>query len=267
MTLLSEVDSSVFSRIAFVLTDIDDTLTRDGVLENEAYDAIWRLYESGLQIIPVTGRPAGWCDCIARQWPVAGVVGENGAFAFYRVNGVLKHLYHPETKGRDSEGALRSLAEDVIRKIPGTRIAKDQFARKFDVAIDFREEEPKLDYSVAEDIRALCRRAGAQAKVSSIHVNAWFGEYDKLSMAREFLSNVHGLDIDRAPDSVIFCGDSPNDEPMFARFAHSAAVANIEPFLGALESKPRYLCTRSHGGGFSELADKILDGKGSVRPS
>src|SRR5882672_2785905 len=69
-------------RIRGVLTDIDDTLTSEGKLTPEAYDALERLHEAGFLVVPITGRPAGWCDHIARMWPVDAVVGENGAFYF-----------------------------------------------------------------------------------------------------------------------------------------------------------------------------------------
>lgn len=276
MTNLSDAPWGTFSSVRYVLTDIDDTLTRDGFLEEEAYRAIWKLARGGIGVIPVTGRPAGWCDCIARQWPVAGVIGENGAFAFYQEDGVLKHLYHPNATveitdpmlgdqrqyGGTSGGAsltLHELARIVTDAVPGTRIAKDQFSRKFDVAIDFREEEPKLDFATAEQIRSICESHGAHAKVSSIHVNAWFGDYDKLSMARIFLLDILGIDLDVDGSRIVFCGDSPNDEPMFAELTNAVAVANIRQFLASLRHPPRYVCAQPHGSGFAELADVVLE--------
>src|SRR6476469_7925960 len=62
--------------------DIDDTLKTDGVLRADAYGAMECLHDARIMTIPLTGRPAGWCDHIARMWPVDGVVGENGAFYF-----------------------------------------------------------------------------------------------------------------------------------------------------------------------------------------
>mgnify|MGYP000314140842 CR=1 FL=1 len=63
-----------------LLFDIDDTLTTDGRLTAEAYGALEALKRNGRIVVPITGRPAGWCDHIARMWPVDAVVGENGAF-------------------------------------------------------------------------------------------------------------------------------------------------------------------------------------------
>ena len=73
---------ATLDRIRYVLTDIDDTVTTDGRLPAKSYDALERLQNAGLAVIPITGRPAGWCDMIARFWPVDAVVGENGAFYF-----------------------------------------------------------------------------------------------------------------------------------------------------------------------------------------
>ena len=60
--------------IKFILTDIDDTLTSDGRLKSNAYEAMERLSDNGYKVIPVTGRCAGWCDHIARMWPVDGLL-------------------------------------------------------------------------------------------------------------------------------------------------------------------------------------------------
>ncbi|MFC7611804.1 HAD-IIB family hydrolase [Teichococcus aestuarii] len=76
---LSDAPATGLAGLRYVLTDIDDTLTTDGRLPAEAYSALQALDAAGIAVIPVTGRPAGWCDAIARHWPVAAVVGENGA--------------------------------------------------------------------------------------------------------------------------------------------------------------------------------------------
>src|SRR4051812_7299860 len=82
--------------IDFVLTDIDDTLTDEGQLGAQAYSALWSLNDAGIQVVPVTGRPAGWCEMIARQWPVAGVIGENGGFYFrYSKKKMHRHFALP----------------------------------------------------------------------------------------------------------------------------------------------------------------------------
>jgi HAD superfamily hydrolase (TIGR01484 family) len=256
---LREMDRAAAAAIRFVLFDIDDTITQDGLLPEESYSALWALRRAGIAAVPITGRPAGWCDLIARQWPVAGVVGENGAFAFYMDGGRLERRFHPAAPSPDSSRErLSRLAADAIAAEPGLRLAKDQPYRLFDVALDFAEEPPVLSLEAAARVKSFCEAAGARAKISSIHVNAWFGDYDKLSMAEIFLSSFLGFDPMLSSRSAIFFGDSPNDEPMFRRFELSCAVANARRFLGMMEYKPAYITEKPFGAGFSEACEFIL---------
>jgi HAD superfamily hydrolase (TIGR01484 family) len=250
---------SVASGIRFVLFDIDDTITECGLLPEESYSALWALRRAGIAAVPVTGRPAGWCDLIARQWPVSGIIGENGAFAFYMKDGRLERLFHPATPDLESSrGRLTRLAQKALREVPGLRLAKDQAYRLFDVALDFAEEAPVLPLEDALRAKELCEAEGAKAKVSSIHVNAWFGDYDKLSMSEIFLSSILDWDPIRFPRAVVFFGDSPNDEPMFRRFELSCGVANVRRFAGLMKHQPAYITEKAFGAGFAEACSFIL---------
>jgi HAD superfamily hydrolase (TIGR01484 family) len=246
-------------QVRYVLFDIDDTITEDGRLLRESYDAIWSLSSAGIAAIPVTGRPAGWCDLIARQWPVAGVVGENGAFAFYMIGDRLECLYHPSTPDPASiRTKLQDLGKRAVEAFPGLRIAKDQPYRIFDVALDFAEEEPRFGLDLAVRVKTFCESEGAVAKISSIHVNAWYGSYDKLSMAELFLSERFAYDQKFDVCSVLYFGDSPNDEPMFERFPLSCGVANVSRYADLFVHSPKYVCTRPFGYGFSEGVKILL---------
>jgi len=250
--------------VRFVMFDIDDTITMDGRLLRESYDALWNLSGAGIAAIPVTGRPAGWCDLIARQWPVAGVVGENGAFALYMRNDRLERLYHPAAPDPDSvRTRLAELSDQVLGAFPGLRLAKDQAYRVFDIALDFAEEEPRFDLEFASRVKAYCEAAGATAKVSSIHVNAWFGNYDKLSMAGHFLSSAHGYDPKIDLSSVLYFGDSPNDEPMFRHFPLSCGVANVERYRDLLKHFPAFITREPFGYGFAEGVEVLLRMRGN----
>jgi HAD superfamily hydrolase (TIGR01484 family) len=242
--------------------DIDDTLTHNGKLLASSYNALWKLKAAGLRVVPVTGRPAGWCDCIARQWPVDGVVGENGALAFWEEprntaqsdHQILKAMYHPNAVKNDHP-VLKKVRERALAEVPGLRVAKDQFARVFDLALDFAEEEPVLPFSAAEKVKEIAIAEGAVAKISSIHVNVWMGDYDKLSMAERFLRDRFGWQ--GGLEELVFVGDSPNDEPMFARFPLSCAVANIRGFLRLIKDKPAFVASKEGGEGFAEIADVL----------
>ncbi|WP_142846776.1 HAD-IIB family hydrolase [Telmatospirillum sp. J64-1] len=253
-----------------VLTDIDDTLTHDGYLPAKAYEAMEKLRAAGYLVIPVTGRPAGWCDLIARLWPVDGVVGENGAFYFRYLKEQRRMLRvytrDEETRRADKHG-LKRIEGRVLAEIPGCRISVDQPYREADLAVDFAEDVQPLPREDIERIVRIFEEEGAQAKVSSIHVNGWFGSYDKLSMARRIMAEQFGIDIDTPEGnrSVVFSGDSPNDEPMFAFFRHSVAVANFMAFADRVQHQPQWL-TRSCGGeGFSELAACLIEAGGGQR--
>lgn len=251
-----EIESDRVNKIKYVLCDIDDTITTNGKLTKEAYTAIWNLHDAGYYVIPVTGRPAGWCDMIVREWPVCAVVGENGAFVYYFENGHLQKFTHPSVAKGDIQGRLKAVKEACLQQVPGCRVSKDQFARIYDVAIDFNEDPPYLGLEAAEKIKNVCESMGAIAKISSIHVNAWFGNYSKVGMAKMFLEKVRQEE--DVKHKVLFFGDSPNDEPMFEYFPTSCAVANIKPFLNQLEHKPAYIADEEGGLGFARCIQYLL---------
>ncbi|MDR1059323.1 MAG: HAD hydrolase family protein [Treponema sp.] len=269
MKPVAEMTAEEAAGVRYVLMDIDDTLTREGKLLASSYGALWKLKEAGLRVIPVTGRPAGWCDLIAREWPADGVVGENGALVFWeepRAGGhpVLKAEYHPNAVKNDHPVLLK-VKERAFKEFPLLRLAKDQFARLFDIALDFAEEDPVLPLRAAERIRNIALEEGAVGKVSSIHVNIWMGKYDKLSMAEHFLQSRFGWKSGGGDREVVFVGDSPNDEPMFDRFPLACGVANVGRYGNLIKRLPAYGAERECGDGFAEIAETILVKRGEYR--
>lgn len=250
-----------FSEVLYILTDIDDTLTLAGKLPASAYSALWRLTTAGYQVIPVTGRPAGWCDLIARQWPVAGIVGENGAlyFRYDERRKVMERCYWKTAKERSIDRKrLAAIREEVLRTVPGCAVAADQAYREADLAIDFCEDVAPLGREAVEAIVKCFVRAKAIAKVSSIHVNGWYGNYDKLAMSRRFFADIFAIDIEKNRHQVLYVGDSPNDAPMFGFFPHSVGVANVLHFTEQLEHRPAWVTEKEGGDGFAELTDYLL---------
>ena len=237
MRPISEFPRAALRQIRAVLCDIDDTLTDDGRLTARAYAALERLQTAGLKVVPVTGRPAGWCDLIARLWPVDGVVGENGAFFFTYQRAerrMVRRYWKTPGERADDRRRLDALGTEILAQVPGAAIAADQAYREADLAIDWREDVAPLSAEAVAGIVRLFEAAGARAKVSSIHVNGWFGDYDKLAMSLRLLHERLGLDADAAAAQVLFVGDSPNDAPMFAHFPNSIGVANVRDFEGRL---------------------------------
>ena len=265
MTPIADATVEQLRGIRAVLTDIDDTLTLHGKLPAIALQAMEQLQESGLLVIPVTGRPAGWCDHIARMWPVAAVVGENGAFTF-RYDGTTKKMirdYAQDAKTRsDNTRKLFTLADGVLKEFPGTAIASDQAYREIDVAIDFCEDVEALPLATAQQIARRFEQAGAVAKVSSIHVNAWFGAHDKLTAAKQLLNASFGFSENELPAAIAYCGDSPNDAPMFGFFPLSVGVSNVLPYISIMDHAPQFVTMAEGGLGFAEFAALLLAARG-----
>jgi len=262
MLRLETMPTAVRRAVRYVLSDIDDTLTSRGRLEVEAFASLAALQTSGRKVVLVTGRPAGWCDHIARMWPVNGLVGENGAFYFSyddEARGMTRRFVRSAEQRREDLLRLLSLSRSVIEKVPGCAVSSDQAYRSTDMAIDFREDVAPLPFEVACRIRDLFEAAGVCAKVSSIHVNAWFGDHDKLSTTRLLFREVFQEELDDVKDQVVYVGDSPNDAPMFDFFENSIGVANIMDFSGDIQTLPRYITRERGGKGFAELVPLFLE--------
>ncbi len=261
MQPLSAFPADIARNITCVFTDIDDTLTSDGRLPAAAYAALEALQNAGIHVAPITGRPAGWCDMIARMWPISGVVGENGAFYFSYDEASKKMLrvYEIDSATRaENQQKLAHIQVRVLAEVAGCAVSADQPYREADLAIDFCEDVPPLPEASVQQIVDIFEAEGAVAKVSSIHVNGWFGHYDKLSMSRRFAAERLGLDLETTRKQVVFCGDSPNDSPMFAYFPYACGVANVADFAEKMTANPAFI-TPSHGGaGFVEIANMLL---------
>ena len=268
MRPIADMPDATAARIQVVFTDIDDTLTSHGRLPARAYQALEDLTNAGISVAPITGRPAGWCDMIARMWPVAGVVGENGAFYFaydQTARKMRRAFAMPEAQRAVDRNRLQTLRARILAEVPGSAISADQLYREADLAIDFCEDVPALPKADVARIQAIFEGAGAVAKVSSIHVNGWFGAYDKLTMTHRFAAEVLGLDLDAAINECTFAGDSPNDAPMFGYFPNSCGVANVLDFKGEMAADPVYVTKAKGGQGFVELAERLLAAR-KLRP-
>ncbi|MBU0462074.1 MAG: HAD-IIB family hydrolase [Proteobacteria bacterium] len=260
MKSISDFPREKRSAITYLLTDIDDTITHEGKIPACAFQAMEDLDNAGIKVIPITGRPSGWCDHIARMWPVKGVVGENGAFYFVYDNHdkkMVRRYYKTDQEREQDQKKLLTIKQKILKSIPGCVVSADQPYREADLAIDFAEDVPHLSQADIDMIVTIFEQFGATAKVSSIHVNGWFGAYDKLSMTKILFKEVFKTDLDAIKENVIFVGDSPNDEPMFEYFPNAVGVANVLAFNDRLAFKPAWITKGKGGIGFAQLA-KIL---------
>ncbi len=249
--------------LAGVLTDIDDTLTTDGAATPAVLSAIARLRQSDLHVIAVTGRPAGWSEPFALAWPVEAIVAENGAVALVADGaGGLRKLYQQDAATRARNFAhMQQVAARILREVPGATLARDSAGRETDIAID-HSEYSHLPQARIDEVVAIMRAEGMNATVSSIHVNGWFGEHDKLDGARWILRTLLGRTLDDEIARWAYVGDSTNDERMFAHFPHAIGVANIRRFLPMLRHRPAYVTESERGEGFAEVAQAILQARG-----
>lgn len=266
---LSAITHAELSRVKIVFFDIDDTFSGNGHREeprilSEAYSALWRLSRAGIKVVPVTGRPAGWCDMIARMWPVTAIVGENGGFYCYMDHEkkpprlTKKYLESAAVRARNAK-KLKALHKAILKKFPGAKTPSDQLFREFDLAIDYCEDVKRWPEKKVQKLLEFCRSRGAIAKLSSIHVNTWFGKYDKLTCVRRVLTDYFHTDISADFSNVVYIGDSPNDEPFFERLPFTVGVANVREFLDKMEHGPTYVTEAGGGLGFAEFADKLLN--------
>ncbi len=258
---LQQLSRAQLEPIKYILTDVDDTLTWESNLPVETYQALSDLIAAGYVVIPVTGGCAGWSDLIARLWPVSGVVTEGGA-CFLQKQKSGKLDYHYWTSANEMQAKKLELLQEVQALLPEfapLKLAQDQAYRLTDVAVDYAQDQspplPELRDALLERLHSV----GIKAKASSIHVNIWYGEYDKFAMAGRVLSQHYGLSQAQILEQVIYVGDAPNDESMFAKFPLSIGVANIGKHLENMTHLPNWITQKPGGHGFAELARKLLD--------
>ncbi len=250
------------ARIHGVLTDIDDTLTSEGDITPEALDALHQLRNAGLPVLAITGRPAGWSEAFALAWPVDAIVAENGAVALWRgEQGQLCRDHLQDAAARAANfNKLQKVAQRILADMPQTRLATDSPGRETDIAIDHSEFAHLKEAEVAQVVN-LMRAEGLNATVSSIHINGWIGDHDKLAGARWIVRARLGRDLDAELDRWVYVGDSTNDARMFGHFEHSVGVANVARFWHLLSHHPKYVAQAERGAGFAEVAGAILDAR------
>ena len=257
LTLHSLADKAL--RPLGVFTDIDDTLTTEGAITPDALQALENLKAAGLCVVPITGRPVGWSEPFAKRWPVDAIVAENGAVAL---------LHNPETKQvnkiyqQDLASRTRNfqemqrIAQRVLKEIPGTVIAQDSDGRETDIAFDHSEFH-HLSPEQIQQVLKLLKEEGMTATVSSIHINAWFGDHNKWHGAQWILKELTGRNLKQELDQWVYVGDSTNDQVMFEHFTHSVGVANIRRFEKELKHLPTYIATQERGAGFAEVCQRL----------
>ena len=256
---LSEWPASARNALIGVFTDIDDTLTTEGAITPDALQALADLKAAGLAVVAITGRPVGWSEPFVATWPVDAIVAENGAVALlHPAGGALEKRYQQDAVTRALNfDRMQAVLAAIEREIPGAQRATDSAGRETDIAIDHSEFVQLPDDIIARVV-ALMRSEGMHATVSSIHINGWFGDNDKLEGARWIVKELWGRTLDDELDRWAYVGDSTNDQLMFRSFANSIGVANVARFVPQLQHLPRYVAQGERGAGFAQAARAVL---------
>lgn len=255
---LAQCPRGVLAHVAGLMTDIDDTLTREGAIEPQALAALHALADAGVPVVAITGRPMGWSEPFARAWPLDAIVAENGSVALFRQGGALVVEYAQDEATRAAHALrLKQVAARIVAEVPGATLARDSAGRVTDIAIDHGEFAHLDDAAVAQVV-ALMQAEGMTATVSSIHVNGWFGGHDKLAGARWIVRRLYGRELDAETARWVYVGDSTNDQRMFGHFPLSVGVANLRAFADQLHTWPAYLTDGERGAGFAEVARALL---------
>ena len=260
MKPLSSWPQTARDKIVGVFTDIDDTLTTDGTITPDAFQALQDLKAAGLMVIPITGRPVGWSLPFASAWPVNALVAENGAVALLHdasKNQITK-IYQQDLATRTHNfEQMQGIAQKVLKEIPGTVLAQDSAGRETDIAFDHSEFH-HLSPEQIQQVLKLLQQEGMTATVSSIHINAWFGSHNKWHGAQWILKELTGRNLKQELDQWVYVGDSTNDQVMFAHYANSVGVANIRRFEAQLTHPPQFITRGERGAGFAELTQHLL---------
>lgn len=241
-----------------VLTDIDDTLTTEGAITEDAMRALQALRDAGLPVIAITGRPMGWSRPFALDWPIDAIVAENGSVALFREGDSLSVEYSQDEATRTANAdRLAAAAQRVLAEVPGTALSRDSGGRVTDIAID-HAEFARLSQAQIDEVVRVMREEGMHATVSSIHINGWYGEHTKLTGARWIVQRLLGRDVEAELGQWVYVGDSTNDQLMFGHFPLSVGVANLLQFADQLSVWPAYVTQAERGAGFLEVAQRLI---------
>jgi hydroxymethylpyrimidine pyrophosphatase-like HAD family hydrolase len=238
-----------------LLFDLDDTILDCGRLAEPAYGALFRLREAGLHLLAVTGRPAGYGSVLARQWPVAAVVAENGAVALVRDGSAVRVLDPLGAEARPARRArLLALAGRLRARFPELVPTDDLDPRITDVTFDIGERCHAAPDLVAAAVRH-AQTLGLCTTVSSVHLHVTLDGDDKASGVVRTLGVLLGTDPTEARFRYAFMGDSDNDAPCWAAFRTTIAPAN---FVGRPTILPRFVTRGERGAGFAEAAEVVV---------
>jgi HAD superfamily hydrolase (TIGR01484 family) len=253
-------------RKKFLLLDFDGTLTHhEGQILPDILNALMEL-QKYYRVWVITGRSKGWADMMIHTMPIHGIIGENGAFAYYW-DSDRKHMntWSSSQVDRDYKTKLANFRSEVCAQFTFLTFASDQFCREFDLAAVINEQDITVSSEQVEQIYAWSKQRGAEASVSNIHVNFWFGTYNKAQSVIDLFNEIYGVSNLELYSRAIYIGDSHNDEPMFRIIKSSFGVKNVENFLGLMHYPPTEIVDDYEGFGTLQILSRLLNQAGQER--
>ncbi len=225
--------------LEYIATDVDDTLTINGMLTSEVIRAVEALRSAGLKIILVTGRSGGACTTLSQYLPVEMVIAENGGVI------IKGHDITSVDLSADHSKRLQACFDTIATKIPHMVRAQDNPFRLTDRSIDNRS----LRQQDLTTIREIAGSYGLTTVISSVQTHILSPDCSKGRTLQSIVRN----------KKTVTVGDSANDESMFnpELFPLSVGVANIRNYLTSIRYKPRWIMTQEQGNGFIELANLV----------
>lgn len=261
MQPLSSVPPEGARALLGVCFDLDDTLLDDGRLSVGALDALYRLSGADLILVGATGRPAAWGQVLTRQWPVSGMVTENGIVALVKRSGRIEVLDRVEPVERAARRrSLMALVSEMRNAFPDLEPSDDVMGRLADYSFDIAESRV-VPVEIVRAAADFARERGASVVQSSIQLHVSYDADDKASGVVRLLRLLHGVDSSVATHRFAFIGDSENDGSCFAAFHYSFGVSNLR---GRPSLLPRYRAQHPSSAGFIEITDALLGARGGL---
>ncbi|MGB1276698.1 MAG: HAD family hydrolase [Nannocystaceae bacterium] len=252
MRPLAELSPRDVCEISLLATDVDGTLTRGGKLQPDVVDAIGKLHDHGITLLPISGRPAGEVLGLCRYLPgVTRGVAENGLLEIVP-DRAPRWLREPTNRARLKEVGAQ-LNRDHAAKL---QVTGDDFCRIGDVAYerDGRGEEELLR------LAGLVAGTGVHLVWSNVHIHLAEALPDKGAALFTLAS-----ELEIAPTSIATIGDSLNDTGLFRRadFGLTVGTADVARHADLFARLPARLTDRAEADGFLQLVSLLLAARGT----
>ncbi|MGB7412948.1 MAG: HAD-IIB family hydrolase [Thermosynechococcaceae cyanobacterium] len=247
------------SSLNFIATDMDGTLTLDEELTGDLLQTLLDLRQAGVTVLMTTGRSAGWVNGLAYYLPIVGAIAENGGL-FYSPHldpaGVLL------TPIQDRSTHRYKLAEIFTQLKAEFSFIEEASDNAFRVT-DWTYANPGFATEELHRMKQICLEAGWGFVYSNVQCHIKPLGQNKQTGLLEVLSK--HLKLQRRPDQLITIGDSPNDDELFdpTVFPYSVGVANVAEYLDDMHFMPSAIASHPEQRGFLELAQLILNQRGS----